>query len=256
MDGAKLGAKRNKQNAQAQAKEQAMKKAAEAGSSSNITNELTFQQIFGIETIRKDWSSGVRQIIGIVMDQGLRDICWAICFARLVQALYNMEHPNDPNEFSINDLIGYIKPNEAKGLGLANLKKAFKHIKVTGMLKMSTKGHEKAGDKGKRVKETFDLYEDVDASYIRQKLDRFPVALRLQIDVPLSDNSGQIYYLPKKKIITEDSRMHCLLLIGYGITRDGKLYFSGQNSWGVNWGCKGYIRIIIEEKCDIICRKE
>lgn len=87
----------------AQAKEHALKKAAEAGSSSKDTNELTFQevhyniamgynefytiilsctfvlivifleQIFGIDTIIKDWSS-IAHIVAMVMDQGVRGI--------------------------------------------------------------------------------------------------------------------------------------------------------------------------------------
>lgn len=70
------------------------------------------------------------------------DICWAICFARLVQALYNMQNPHDPNQFSISDLIGCIKPEDGeKSLGLANLKKAFKHLSTVGVLKMPTRGH-------------------------------------------------------------------------------------------------------------------
>lgn len=63
----------------------------------------------------------------------------------------------------------------------------------------------------------------------------------------------QIYYLSKKKIITEDSRLHSIILMGHGITEEGELYFIGQNSWGTKWGCEDFIQIVIEEKCDIIC---
>ncbi|CAH2055023.1 unnamed protein product, partial [Thlaspi arvense] len=240
----KLGGRRKKQNDQAQAKEHAKKKAAEAGSSSKA-KELTFQEIFGIETIRKDWSVN-RQITGSVRNQGLKDICWAICFACLLQAIYNIQHPDDQIEFSVSDLVGSIIPDskeKGKGLALANLKKAFKHISTIGMLKMPTKGHgmvkiRSAGDKGKKVQENFDIYQDVDASFIRQQLDLFPVALRLEIEPLLSDNKGEIYYLPKKEVITPYTRLHCLILIGYGITKEGKWYFIGQNSWGEKWGCK------------------
>ncbi|KAF3605170.1 hypothetical protein DY000_02051401 [Brassica cretica] len=65
----------------------------------------------------------------------------------------------------------------------------------------------------------------------------------------------KIYYLPRKEIITPSSRLHSIILMGHGITKEGKLYFIGQNSWGTGWGCEGYIQIVIEEKCDIICLK-
>ncbi|CAA7015845.1 unnamed protein product [Microthlaspi erraticum] len=247
---------RKKQNPQAQAKEHALKKAAQASSSSTVTNKLSFQEIFGIDTIIKDWSS-ISHIVAKVMDQGVKDICWAICFARLVQAIYNMQNPHDANQFSIDDLIGSIKPEAGeKSLALANLKKAFKHLSTVGVLKMPTRGHGMAGDKRKRVTEDFDMYEDVDASAIEKKLDMFPVALRFETDVEFTENTGQIYYLPKKMPVTAKSRLHCLLLIGYGVTKEGERYFIGQNSYGENWGCQGYIRIVIKNKCDIICKKD
>ncbi|KAG7576128.1 Peptidase C1A papain C-terminal [Arabidopsis thaliana x Arabidopsis arenosa] len=86
---------------------------------------------------------------------------------------------------------------------------------------------------------------------------RYPVALRLEPDMTFSSARGkEIYYLPKKRIITPETRLHCLLLIGYGVTKEGEFYYIGQNSWGVGWGCLGYVRIAIKEKCDIICLKE
>lgn len=69
------------------------------------------------------------------------EICWAICFARLLQALYNINLPSNQHiEFSVNDLLGYIKPKEKENFAIANLKKAFKHISDVGMLKMPIKG--------------------------------------------------------------------------------------------------------------------
>ncbi|KAG2273036.1 hypothetical protein Bca52824_067591 [Brassica carinata] len=214
-----LGGKPGRKNQNAQAKQHADELKKAEGSSSKIITEPMYRKVF--HDIRKDWSLGTGQIIGPVMNQGLKDICWAVCFSRLSQANHNIDNPNNPLEFSYNDLI-----NQA------------------------------GGDKGQRIAFDFDLYEDVDAAYIQQLLDdSYPVALRLQLDFEFSSNKGEIYYLPRKEIITEDTRLHSIILMGHGITKEGKLYFIGQNSWGTGWGCEGYIQIVIEEKCDIICLK-
>ncbi|KAL0853668.1 hypothetical protein Bca101_058820 [Brassica carinata] len=36
---------------------------------------------------------------------------------------------------------------------------------------------------------------------------------------------------------------HAVALVGYGVTEDGIMYWLVKNSWGENWGEKGYMRI-------------
>ncbi|XP_002882415.2 cathepsin Q [Arabidopsis lyrata subsp. lyrata] len=108
-----------------------------------------------------------------------------------------------------------------------------------------------------RVQETLHLYENVNADFIRARLNRYPVALIVQVDVKfLKLGQEGVYHLPKKHPITKDTRLHCMLLIGYGVTKEGKTFFIGQNSYGKGWGCKGYAIIIIDKKCDIVCQKD
>ncbi|XP_022559446.1 uncharacterized protein LOC111206552 [Brassica napus] len=210
-----LGGKPGRKNQNAQAKQHADELKKAEGSSSKIITEPMYRKVF--HDIRKDWSLGTGQIIGPVMNQGLKDICWAVCFSRLSQANHNIDNPNNPLEFSYNDLINQVKPKKKEELALSNLKKAFRLIKDPGMLKVSTTRHGAmdGGDKGQRIKFDFDLYEDVDAAYIQQLLDdSYPVALRLQLDFQFSSNKGEIYYLPRKEIITPSSRLHSIILMG------------------------------------------
>ncbi|VVA96570.1 unnamed protein product [Arabis nemorensis] len=67
-----------------------------------------------------------------------------------------------------------------------------------------------------------------------------------------------VYYLPKKMVITKETGLHCIILIGYGETKDGKLYFIGQNSHGDTWGCMQRLLPNLYQRkiCDIICTKE
>ena len=36
---------------------------------------------------------------------------------------------------------------------------------------------------------------------------------------------------------------HAVVLVGYGVTDDGIMYWLAKNSWGENWGEQGYMRI-------------
>lgn len=39
---------------------------------------------------------------------------------------------------------------------------------------------------------------------------------------------------------------HCMALVGYGTTADGKHYWVIKNSWSANWGKDGYVRVLIK----------
>lgn len=47
-----------------------------------------------------------------------------------------------------------------------------------------------------RFRQTFHLYEDVDASFIQTRLDRYPVALLVQVDSDFS-NVGKVSKISK-----------------------------------------------------------
>lgn len=50
-----------------------------------------------------------------------------------------------------------------------------------------------------------------------------------------------------KIIRGEESESHMVLIVGYGYTKDNKLFFLIHNSWGKKWGVEGYGRIFIGE---------
>lgn len=41
---------------------------------------------------------------------------------------------------------------------------------------------------------------------------------------------------------------HCMTLVGYGTTSDGKRYWVIKNSWGTNWGDQGYLRLRVKSE--------
>lgn len=45
---------------------------------------------------------------------------------------------------------------------------------------------------------------------------------------------------------------HALTIVGYGMTKDDKIFFGVINTWGERWGVKGHGRIMIEGTTDDI----
>lgn len=54
--------------------------------------------------------------------------------------------------------------------------------------------------------------------------------------------SGGIYYEPKCGSEDEDLD-HAVLVVGYGTDANGKDYYIIKNSWGTDWGEKGYMKL-------------
>ncbi|WNE40194.1 MAG: hypothetical protein GBAus27B_000261 [Mycoplasmataceae bacterium] len=65
----------------------------------------------------------------------------------------------------------------------------------------------------------------------------------------LGDYYEGVYDFPKCPNKTEDLN-HPVLLIGYGV-ENGVPYWLVKNSWGENWGLKGYLKISQEHDCGL-----
>lgn len=59
--------------------------------------------------------------------------------------------------------------------------------------------------------------------------------------------SGGIYYEPKCGS-HDDDLTHAVLAVGYGTDKHGRDYYIIKNSWGTDWGEKGYMRLARNRK--------
>uniref|UniRef100_J3N797 Peptidase C1A papain C-terminal domain-containing protein n=1 Tax=Oryza brachyantha TaxID=4533 RepID=J3N797_ORYBR len=89
---------------------------------------------------------------------------------------------------------------------------------------------------------TIDGYEDVpanDESALQKAVANQPVAVAIEA-------SGQDFQFYSEGVFTGECGTdldHGVAAVGYGTTRDGTKYWIVKNSWGDEWGERGYIRM-------------
>ncbi|ESQ36563.1 hypothetical protein EUTSA_v10009679mg, partial [Eutrema salsugineum] len=166
------------------------------------------------------------------------ETCWAIVLARLLQSAYNLSQNGKEQNcktFSHQDLVQHLKSTETK---------------KTGKKSSSLPG----SDIGNKEKWEFTAMRNVSVDFVRSKVDASPVGIAFEL--------GPEFYGIKKGIYTVGSTVegeegeldrHMMIIVGYGYTTEGKLFFVVQNSWGKdNWGVEGFGRIIIDDKSSFV----
>ncbi|EFH68435.1 hypothetical protein ARALYDRAFT_311464 [Arabidopsis lyrata subsp. lyrata] len=185
------------------------------------------------------------------------EICWAIALTRLLQAIYNITRDNITNRKSFlhDDLVVHLKTKKNPGkrpasLKLQNLKDAIKHIAVNGLLKIKATGVTKAGSEiGYHGKWNFSMEKCPSVDFIKSKVDISPVVISFDIadEFHFIGNVKGIYKVSGVDMEDGEVEGHAVLIVGYGYTKDNRLFFLIQNSWGEDWGVKGFGRIFIDD---------
>ncbi|CAE5956452.1 unnamed protein product [Arabidopsis arenosa] len=183
------------------------------------------------------------------------EICWAIALIRLLQAIYNITQDNITNgkSFLHDDLVVHLKTKKNPGkrpasLKLQNLKDAIKHIAVNGLLKIKATGVTKAGSEiGYHGKWNFSMEKCPSVDFIKSKVDISPVVISFDIADEFHFIGNGIYKVSGVDIEDGEVEGHAVLIVGYGYTKDNRLFFLIQNSWGEDWGVKGFGRIFIDD---------
>ncbi|KFB44225.1 hypothetical protein ZHAS_00012117 [Anopheles sinensis] len=67
-----------------------------------------------------------------------------------------------------------------------------------------------------------------------------PISVAIEVLDSFNFYSGGVYYDPK---CSPAGLNHAVLIVGYGTTSDGVDYWLVKNSWGEDWGDKGYIKM-------------
>ncbi|VYS44904.1 unnamed protein product [Arabidopsis thaliana] len=203
--------------------------------------------------LSKDYR-GVPEIVDKVLKQKF-EICWAIALTRLLQVIYNItqEYIAGRLRFDHDDLVVHLKMKKTRGkrpgsMKLKNLKDAINHIAVKGLLKKRESKSKAGSDIGHHTKWNFSMEKCPSKDFIKSKVDISPVAIAFDITHNFQFIGNSIYNVSGVDMEDGDAGGHVVLIVGYGYTKENKLFFLIQNSWGEDWGVKGFGRIFIDDE--------
>jgi len=188
-------------------------------------------------------------IVSRVKNQGRCGSCWAFAAVGALEAHYKKRH-GKPVEFSEQQLLDCSYAYGNYGCNGGFPARAFEHIRLDGGLETSADyPYEMASNDSCRMdrnRATLTVKRVVNVTESSEKELEYAVAFAGPVSVAyLVATDFRLYANgvykteecgdPKPKDLT-----HAVLAVGYGVAFDGTKYWLLKNSWGEDWGVKGY----------------
>nr|KYP67744.1 Vignain [Cajanus cajan] len=191
-----------------------------------------------------DWSK--RGAVTPIKDQGTCLSCWAFSTVATIESLHQIA-TSELVSLSEQELVDCVK-GDSEGCYGGYVEDAYEFITKKGGIASETYYPYKGVNKTCKVKKETQVvarikgYEKV-PGYSEKALLKAVAHQPVSVGVEAGGSAFQFYssgiFTGKCGIDTN----HRITLVGYGKAGDGTKYWLVKNSWGTEWGEKGYIRM-------------
>jgi len=211
----------------------------------NISVMVDAEQAKNLRTVPSTWDWRARGSVSYVRNQGVCGACWAFSVVANIEGLYYNKH-KQMKILSEQELLDCNTNNS--GCSGGTLPIAFSYVKAAGGIALRNTYPYVGRQTGCRVvsEEKFGTIK----GFVSPGMNEEDIKNMLYSKGPLSAaiNSKPLYfyrggvYSPTEAECNPYGVNHGVVIVGYG-TQDGVDYWIIKNSWGPNWGEKGFFRI-------------